>query len=80
MAEHFVSQGEHPVQLVHRRGLGLGLEDHVVALPAVLELVGEPPLAPEVDVAGLGALGLDQLGCSGRRRTGSSPLPGPRRR
>ncbi len=55
VTENFVCKGEHPVQLVHRRRLGPGLEDHVVALPPVLELVGEAPLAPEVDRAALGA-------------------------
>ena len=55
VTEDFVCKGEHPVQLVHRRWLGPGLEDHVVALPPVLELVGEAPLAPEVDRAALGA-------------------------
>ena len=48
--------------------LGLRLEDDVVALPAVLELIGETPLAPEVDRAGLCALGLDQLGVAGDGR------------
>src|SRR5262249_10019837 len=65
--ENFVSKGEAPVQLVHRRGLGLRLEDHVVALPAVLELVREAPLAPEVGLPGLGATGLDQLDGAGDR-------------
>src|SRR5947209_1325015 len=68
VAEHFVCKGELPVELVHRRGLGLRLEDDVIALPAVLELVGEPPLSPEVDGAEFGASLLDQLLVAGRER------------
>jgi hypothetical protein len=37
------------------------LEDHVVALRTVVHLVGESPLPPVVDVAGLGPVRLDEL-------------------
>src|SRR5438445_13738968 len=52
VADHLVSEAERPVELGHHRRLRLGLDDHVVALPAVPELVGEPALAPAVDPAG----------------------------
>src|SRR6266540_1561090 len=61
VTEYLVSQGEHPVQLLHRLRLGPRLKDHVVALRAVVDLVGEAPLPPVVDGPGLGALRLDEL-------------------
>src|ERR1700681_2960138 len=61
VTDHFVCQGERPVQLLHRLRFRSGLEDYVVAIGLVLDLVGEAALAPEVDVAALGALRLDEL-------------------
>ena len=46
---------------VVRGDLGSGLDHHVVTLGLVLDLVGETALAPEVDMAALGALRLDEL-------------------
>src|SRR5207244_994031 len=62
VADHLVGEAERPVELGHHRGLRLGLDDHVVALPAVPELVGEPTLAPAVDPTGDATPRADQLG------------------
>src|SRR5262245_42634427 len=61
VTDDFICKGERPVQLVHRRGLRPRLEDHVVALGAVADLVGEATLAPPVDVPALGTPGFDEL-------------------
>src|SRR5258708_10400679 len=61
VADHFICQGESPVQLLHRLRFSSGLEDYVVAIDLVLDLVGETALAPEVDMAALGALRLNEL-------------------
>jgi hypothetical protein len=61
VTDHFVCQGERPVQLLHRLRFRSGLEDYVVAVGLVLDLVGETALAPEVDVAALRAIRLDEL-------------------
>src|SRR5207237_8813447 len=62
VTDHLVCKAERPVELAHDRRFGLGLNDHVVALPAMIELVGETTLAPSVDPAGVAPPGADQLG------------------
>src|SRR4051812_48739687 len=62
VADHFVSEVEHPVELVHGRGLGGDLHEDVVALPPVVELIGETPLPPSVDPSGVAPSGADRLG------------------
>src|SRR4029079_17498766 len=52
---------ERPWPAFPRLRFSPSLENHVVALGLVLDLVGETALAPEVDMAALGALRLDQL-------------------
>src|SRR5947208_14223323 len=61
VADHFICQGECPVQLLHRRRFSTGLEYDVVPVDLVLDLVGETALAPKVDVAAFGTLRLDEL-------------------
>src|SRR6476661_7924966 len=61
VADHFICQGERPVQHVHRLRFGTGLEHYVVPVDLVLDLVGETALAPEVDVTAFGTVRLDEL-------------------
>src|SRR5882672_9208125 len=49
VADDLVREMQRPVELGHHRGLGVRLDEHVVAVPAMVELVGETPLAPPVD-------------------------------
>src|SRR5438132_7010626 len=49
VADDLVREMQRPVELGHHRRFGLRLHEHVVAVPAVVELVGEPTLAPPVD-------------------------------
>jgi hypothetical protein len=49
--DNIVGQEEHPRKLVDRLGFGLEVDDRVVALFEVPDLIGEPALAPVVDVA-----------------------------
>jgi len=58
-AHHLVGEVQGPVELGHHGRLGVGLEQHVVALPPVVELVGEPPLPPPLDPPGRAAAGDD---------------------
>jgi hypothetical protein len=59
--EHGVLESEYPLDLGNRRRLGGGLEEDVVALAAVLDLVGEGPAAPVVDTAGLATATLHEV-------------------
>src|SRR5205807_10359644 len=61
VADDFVGQGEHPMQLLHRLRFRTSLDHYVVALRLALYLVSETALAPVVDVAPFGATRLDQL-------------------
>ena len=50
VAQHLVGEREHPVNLSHRRRVGDDLDEEVEAFGLVLQLVGEGPAAPAVDV------------------------------
>src|SRR5207248_4967802 len=64
VADQFVSEVEHPVELVHGGRLRRHLHEDVVALPPMVELIGEPPLAPPVDTFGVAPFGADRIGGS----------------
>ena len=60
MAQDLVGQHEHALHVGDGRGLGVELDQDVVALALVLDLVGEGPPAPALDPSGVAALGLQR--------------------
>src|SRR5205814_36008 len=62
VADDLVREMQCPVELGHHRRLGLRLHEHVVAVPAVVELVGEPALSPPVDPIRVAPAVADQVG------------------
>ena len=75
VAEHLVGQDEDPLHVGHGRRFGRQLDDHVVALALVLELVGEGPPSPALDLARVSTLGPEGL-----ERPGREPRSPPPRR
>src|SRR5262249_30684446 len=59
---HVVRREGASVELGHGSRLGARLHQDVVPLALVVDLVGQPPLAPPVDPAGVAAPGADELG------------------
>src|SRR5438270_12724067 len=68
VADDLVREMQRPVELGHHRWLCLGLDEHVVAVPAMVELVGEPTLAPPVDAVRVAPTAADQVGGTVDRR------------
>ena len=63
MADDVICESEHPIHLGEHGRLGRGLDEHVVALAAMVHLVGKAPLTPAVDlVDGAAAVGDDLRG------------------
>src|SRR3954453_8684240 len=72
-AQHRLVQVELPVELGDGRGLGIDVDDRVDALDLLLDLVGEPATAPDVDLAD-GAAGLGDDGQEPVERRSDRPL------